>query len=180
MNEKRPTNEFDFQLVLQAISFAARKHVGQFRKDGQTPYLAHPLRVMTIAATEFGVRDPEVLAAAVLHDTIEDTTTDRDELSQHFGKRVARIVADLSKDKRLPDDKREQVYFDHLSQSPIEVKLCKFADTLDNLIDSASLPADGRAKTVARATELIRRLSPGWPAEWQHVVQQIQEQLERT
>ena len=89
-------------LLLAAISFAARAHQGHFRKDGETPYIAHPLRVMAVASLLFGVTDMETLMAAVLHDTIEDTKTDHDDLSQQFGSRVADYVAALSKDKRLP------------------------------------------------------------------------------
>jgi guanosine-3',5'-bis(diphosphate) 3'-pyrophosphohydrolase len=179
MNTTPITNPFQLEIVLRAISFAARKHLGQVRKDGETPYLAHPLRVMTILAIDFGVRDHEILAAAVLHDTIEDTTTDRDELSEQFGERVARTVADLSKDKRLPEDERERAYFDQLANGPIEVKLCKLADMLDNLMDSVSLPGGQRVKSVARATELLRRFSPGWPAQWQHALDRIRELVER-
>ena len=64
-------NRLDIRPILEAVSFAARKHVGHLRKDNATPYIAHPVRVMTILATVFQVEDPEVLAAAVLHDTIE-------------------------------------------------------------------------------------------------------------
>ena len=60
-------------LLLDAVSFAARAHQGQFRKDGRTPYASHPTRVCLVMRCVFGVEDPEVLAAAVLHDTIEDT-----------------------------------------------------------------------------------------------------------
>ena len=80
-------------LVLRAISFAARAHRYQLRKDGVTPYAAHPMRVMFIARDLFGVTDHQILAAAVLHDTIEDTTTDFDDLACQFGMDVAKWVA---------------------------------------------------------------------------------------
>src|SRR5256885_16211304 len=94
-----PTNSL---MLLEAISFAARKPQGQLRKAGRTPYFAHPVRVMMIVRDRWGVTDPEVLAAAVLHDTIEDTTTDYDDVVKRFGPRVAQFVALLTKDKRLP------------------------------------------------------------------------------
>lgn len=174
---KHSANEIDDQLVLRAISFAARKHDGQFRKDGRTPYIAHPLRVMTILVAKFGVRDADLLAAAVLHDTIEDTSTDRDQISEQFGERVAGFVADLSKDKRLPEADREPIYYDHLAKAPVEVKLCKLADSLDNLIDSAGLPPAERAKSADRARRLVGVFSPGFPPEWQHVLQSVREEL---
>jgi (p)ppGpp synthase/HD superfamily hydrolase len=142
-------NDSQLSSLLRAISFAAREHRHQTRKDGLTPYSAHVLRVMTIAAIEFGIDDPQVLTAAALHDTIEDTTVDRDELIEEFGERVAKIVATLSKDKRLPEDQRERIYFDGLAEAPVEVKLCKLADIIDNLIDSqACRPRIGGRRSI--------------------------------
>src|SRR5256885_16506317 len=94
-----PTNSL---MLLEAISFAARKHQGQLRKDDRTPYFAHPVRVMMIVRDRWGITDPEVLAAAGLHDTIEDTTTDYDDGTKRFGPRVAHPVPLLPKDNRLP------------------------------------------------------------------------------
>lgn len=72
-------------LVHRAVSFAARAHRQQCRKDGATPYIAHPVRVAFTLLTTFGIDDEQTLAAAVLHDTIEDTTTDFDDLAAEFG-----------------------------------------------------------------------------------------------
>ncbi len=94
--------EFDpaTRTLLDAISFATRAHHGQLRKDGRTPYVSHVYRVSLIVRHVFGIDDPAVLTAAVLHDTIEDTTTDFDDVEEHFGAEVAGWVARLSKDKR--------------------------------------------------------------------------------
>src|SRR5260370_39562517 len=88
--------------LLEAIAFAARAHQGQLRKDGRTPYVSHVYRVCLIVRQIFGVDDVSVLTAAVLHDTVEDTTTDFDDLAKEFGSEVAGWGAALSKDKRLP------------------------------------------------------------------------------
>jgi len=157
-------------MVLWALSFAARRHEGQVRKDGRTPYIAHPARVLAIMSIVFGVEDPETLAAAVLHDTIEDTTTDRDDLIEHFGPRVAEFVALLSKDTRLPEPEREARYLATLAAAPLEVKLCKLADTYDNMIDSSCLPEALRAKKRREARRLIELFEPGFPAPWRHVL----------
>src|SRR5262245_40634751 len=90
--------------LLDAVAFAARAHGHQVRKDGQTPYVSHPFRVCFVLRHVFGIEDEQVLTAAVLHDTVEDTTTDCDDLIERFGADVARWVAALTKDKRLPDD----------------------------------------------------------------------------
>src|SRR5262245_40001689 len=116
--------------VLKAISFACRKHQGQMRKDEITPYVAHPIRVMLCVLRELGQTDPDTLAAAVLHDTIEDTTTDYDEIAKEFNPRVAGYVALLTKDKRLPEEECEDRYFEGLRTALLPVKLCKLGDTV--------------------------------------------------
>jgi guanosine-3',5'-bis(diphosphate) 3'-pyrophosphohydrolase len=173
-------NRLDISPILEAVSFAARKHVGQLRKDNATPYIAHPVRVMTILATVFQVEDPEVLAAAVLHDTIEDTTTDRDELIEQFGERVAEMVAILSKDKRKRDAPREQEYFDGLRNAPIEVQLCKLADLYDNLSDAGNLLPTARGKTIAKAQQALEMLSPKFPDEYRWALERFGQQLKIT
>lgn len=164
-------------LVLNAISFAAREHQGQFRKDGKTPYIAHPTRVLTVMTSVFGMEDGEVLAAAALHDTIEDTTADRDDIIEHFGERIAEYVALLSKDKRLTEAERERTYFETLNTAPIEVKLIKLADTYDNLVDSAGSSDPARRKTIGKAEEILELFAAGFPEQWQHVLEQVRDQV---
>lgn len=160
-------------IVRRAISFAAQRHYGQMRKDRITPYVAHPFRVLLLLRDQFDVRDPEVLAAGVLHDTIEDTTTDYDDLLREFGARVAGFVATLTKDKRLEDGERERRYFEDLRAAPVEVKLCKLADSLDNVLDAAALPPDGRDKAVRKARHLLEIVGPGFPKEWSHALEKL-------
>jgi guanosine-3',5'-bis(diphosphate) 3'-pyrophosphohydrolase len=136
------------------------------------------MRVMTVLATVFGVKDPEVLCAAALHDTIEDTTADYDDLAKEFSPRVAGWVGELSKDKRLPEEIREKAYFAGLARASIEVKLCKMGDTYDNLKDSATLEAKGRFKAVAKARELVGLFEKGWPAEWKVVMEKVKAVIE--
>src|SRR5713226_1016830 len=94
--------------LLEAVSFAARAHRHQLRKDGQTPYVAHVFRVCLIVRHVFGIDDPHALMAAALHDTIEDTNTDFDDLEETFGREVAEWAATLCKDTRRPETEREQ------------------------------------------------------------------------
>jgi guanosine-3',5'-bis(diphosphate) 3'-pyrophosphohydrolase len=171
-------SQFDMQKLAEAISFAARAHQGHLRKDGRTPYVAHPMRVLTVLATVFGVEDRETLAAAVLHDTIEDTRTDHDDLSERFGRRVADFVAALSKDVRLPEEERERAYLAALIEAPIEVKLCKLGDVYDNLSDCATLEKKGRQRQIDKAKEIVAHFSPGFPEKWRHVLQAVEAQIE--
>lgn len=156
--------------LLAAISFAARAHRNHFRKDRETPYIAHPFRVTFILRHVFGVTDVETLTAAVLHDTIEDTTTDHDDLSERFGPRVADYVAALSKDKRLPEERREREYYDGLAAAPVAVQLCKLADVYDNLLDMHSLSAVSRLKAIGKAREALERFESGLSGDWQNVL----------
>ena len=151
--------------LLNAIAFAARAHRPQLRKDGQTPYVSHVFRVCLIVRQLFSIEDTDVLTAAVLHDTIEDTTTDRDDLIEQFGPTVAGWVAALSKDKRLPDDEREAAYCAALAQSSWQVKVCKLADIYDNLSDSGSLPLPARQKALQRTRSYLDALQLNLPAE---------------
>jgi (p)ppGpp synthase/HD superfamily hydrolase len=147
--------------LLEAVAFACRSHQGQLRGDGRTPYAAHPVRVALIMATVFGERRPEVLAAALLHDTIEDTGVDRDEVAERIGEPAAAWVAALTKDARLPEAEREEAYVAALGRAPEEVQLVKLADTLDNLLDAGGPGAPPPERTVAKARRLVAALAPG-------------------
>ncbi|MBI3267700.1 MAG: bifunctional (p)ppGpp synthetase/guanosine-3',5'-bis(diphosphate) 3'-pyrophosphohydrolase [Planctomycetes bacterium] len=137
----------------EAIAFAARKHSSQLRKDRATPYVVHPIRVMLVVLREFGQSDPNLLAAAVLHDTLEDTSADYDDLARLFNPTVASYVALLTKDKRLEEEVREDRYFAGLAGAPLPVKFCKVADTLDNLRDVKY--GGDKEKTLAKARRLL-------------------------
>src|SRR5689334_2895677 len=137
--------------LLDAVAFAARAHRHQLRKDGQTPYASHPFRVCLVLRHVFGIDDAQVLTAAVLHDTVEDTTTDCDDLIERFGPDVARWVAALTKDKRFPDEERERAYAAALTAGGWQVQVCKLADVFDNLLDSGHFPPEKRRKTFSRS-----------------------------
>jgi len=146
--------------LLEAIAFAARAHQGQLRKDGKTPYASHVFRVCFVLRHVFGIDDCQALTAAVLHDTIEDTTTDFDDLQEHFGQEIATWVAALSKDKRLPEPEREQAYVAGLAKAPWQVKVCKLADVFDNLSDC--LP-ERRARVFQNARRYLEGLRADLP-----------------
>jgi guanosine-3',5'-bis(diphosphate) 3'-pyrophosphohydrolase len=150
--------ESSYRPLLEAVAFAARAHRNQLRKDGETPYISHPFRVCLVVRDQFGVADPQVLTAAVLHDTVEDTTTDFDDLEEIFGREVAGWVATLSKDKRLPEGPREEIYCKALANGPWQVQVCKLADMFDNLFDSRNMPAPKRARTLQNARRYLDAL----------------------
>ncbi len=140
-------------LWMKAIAFAARAHDGQLRKDGVTPYVSHPFRVCMTLRDVFGVEDEDMLAAAALHDTIEDCGVDFDDINKEFGLCVADFVSKLSKDTRLQYEIREEAYFKQLREASDEVKLIKLADVYDNLIDSENAGSESFVKKTAAKTE---------------------------
>ncbi len=163
----------DFELLRKAVGLAAIRHQGQFRKDGRTPYVAHPMRVCLTVGQLFGVNDPKILAAALLHDLIEDTTVDRDDLIAEFGDEIAAWVAALSKDPRLPESEREQVYRKAIQAAPWQVKVIKLADTYDNLSD---VTAGGNAeKTRAKARAMLPTIESGLPERFSDAVRLVRE-----
>jgi guanosine-3',5'-bis(diphosphate) 3'-pyrophosphohydrolase len=145
---------------LEAVSFAARAHQGHVRKDGRTPYIAHPIRVAMTVALEFGCADEEVVAAALLHDVLEDTTRDYDDVHARFGKRVADLVSDVSKDSRLPEAERERSYDERLKLAPPAARLIKLADVHDNLLDADG--EESRRRLVEKADRALK-LAEGDP-----------------
>ncbi len=133
--------EGDLILVLHAASFAADRHRHQRRKDAAaSPYINHPLGLADILAREGGVSDPVVLAAALLHDTIEDTETTLDELEARFGKKVAAIVAEVTDDKSLSKEERKLLQIAKAPSKSTDAKLVKLADKISNLRDLVASP----------------------------------------
>jgi guanosine-3',5'-bis(diphosphate) 3'-pyrophosphohydrolase len=121
----------------EAAAMAARVHQNQKRKDRKkTPYFSHPARVALTVAVKFGCTDEKILAAAFLHDVLEDTLVDYDDLLRKFDKEIADIVAALSKDSRLVEPEREKKYDEELAKASWKTMLIKLADVHDNLADA--------------------------------------------
>ena len=128
----------ELALLLKALAFAAHKHRDQRRKDpAASPYINHPIALTNVLVNEGGVTDVEVLAAALLHDTVEDTDTTPEELVEAFGARIAHIVAEVTDDKALPKAERKRLQIEHAPHLSGEAKLVKLADKICNLRDVA-------------------------------------------
>src|SRR3954464_15560930 len=94
--------------IFRALKFAAEKHVHHRRKGGRDiPYINHPIAVATLLATVGKVTDANVLAAALLHDTVEDTATTHEELVEGFGVEIADLVAEVTDDPGLTSAQRK-------------------------------------------------------------------------
>ncbi|MEK7310836.1 MAG: HD domain-containing protein [Chloroflexota bacterium] len=120
-------------LIDSALIFAARAHHGQMRKSTDVPYIVHPVGVMLVLL-ECGETDPELLTAALLHDTVEDTGATLAELREMFGARVAAIVEGCSEPDRSDTwENRKQHTVAYLKTASRDVLLVSAADKLHNL-----------------------------------------------
>jgi myo-inositol-1(or 4)-monophosphatase len=125
-------------MIDEAILFAAKAHQNEVRKGNGQPYIFHPIEVLSLVSLMS--KDDEVLCAAVLHDTVEDTDVTREQIEAEFGSRVAALVAAESENKR-EDQKaedtwkiRKQETIDHLRRTTDrDVKILSLADKLSNL-----------------------------------------------
>ena len=127
-------------LVLKATQFAALKHCDQRRKDGKTPYIIHPISVAMILSEIGSIEDPEILSAALLHDTLEDTDTSAHELDKNFGSRVRIIVEELTDNDMLTFSQRKQMQIDNAPYLSKDATLVRIADKISNVSDVIENP----------------------------------------
>lgn len=127
--------------LIKGIAFAAEKHRNQRRKDAEaSPYINHPIALANVLANEGNIEDEEVLLAAVLHDTIEDTDTTFAEIVQLFGQDIADVVLEVTDDMSLPKAERKRLQVEHAPHISGKAQLVKLADKICNLRDIASSP----------------------------------------
>src|SRR5262249_18272774 len=126
----------DLELVTRAFGFAAAAHEGQQRRSG-SDFIEHPVRVARICAK---LRlDEQTLAAALLHDVVEDTDTDIEDVRSEFGDEVARLVEAVTKLTRIQFQSREQAEAENYRKmvvamsEDVRVILIKLADRLHNM-----------------------------------------------
>jgi len=128
----------ELTLLDRAIIFATKAHSGTTRKGTNVPYIVHPIEAAAIVSAM--TDDEEIIAAAVLHDVLEDTDATREELHARFGYRITELVANESEDKRrdLPASltwkirKQETITFLETRASR-DAKILALADKLSNL-----------------------------------------------
>jgi guanosine-3',5'-bis(diphosphate) 3'-pyrophosphohydrolase len=146
-------------LILKASKFAALKHRDQRRKDIMaSPYIIHPI-IVANELTKAGVSDSEIIAAALLHDTLEDTETTEDELIETFGERVCSMVVELTDDKDLPKKERKRLQIVHAPYLSPGAALVKVCDKIANVSDVTYNPpprwSDKRRKGYMLWAELV-------------------------
>jgi GTP diphosphokinase / guanosine-3',5'-bis(diphosphate) 3'-diphosphatase len=138
------TNPTAMGLVMRAMHFAADKHRFQRRKDEHaSPYINHPIDLANLLANEAHIADPIVIAAAILHDTVEDTETSLDEIEALFGVEIRAIVAEVTDDKALPKAERKRLQIEYAPRATFRAQQLKFADKICNVRDVAKSAPSG-------------------------------------
>lgn len=131
----------DLPLIIAALNYAAHEHKDQMRKGAHpTPYIHHPIALAHILTVEGGVLDPVVIAAALLHDTIEDCGVLPTYLAHLFGQEVADVVSEVTDDKALPKAQRKELQVEHAPHASPRAKLVKLADKIANVRDIGQCP----------------------------------------
>ena len=151
-------------IVERARHFCAIAHEGQLRAGGN-PYASHPIAVAGLVR-EQGVTDPEILAAACLHDVLEDTGVGREQLERCFTSRVAALVAEVTipPEAEKPFERKQQWLLEHARVLSPGAKWIKMADRAHNISELASRPDDKRLRYAKATVDLLEALRP-WPSE---------------
>src|SRR5438132_14015052 len=137
----KPMNPGSTRLLVDALAFAAYKHRRQRRKDPEaSPYINHPIALAHVLSSEAGISNTKVLAAAILHDTIEDTETTYEELRERFGRTIAGVVREVSDDKTLSTADRKRLQVEHAEHLSRRARLGKPADKSSKVREIAAEP----------------------------------------
>lgn len=149
----------DLSRLKSAYEFSKKAHKGQSRKFSKREFIIHPLRMVIRLYAEFGVEDSDVLIAALLHDTVEDTLITLQEIGNKFGDIVKDYVSWLTRNDAndsfltaLEKFNSKQKKYAALKDAPYEVKLIKTMDILDNMSDW----------TLIKSTDQLAQVMPRW------------------
>ncbi|MCH9674926.1 MAG: HD domain-containing protein [Gammaproteobacteria bacterium] len=127
--------------LLEVLAFSSDRHRNQTRKDSDaSPYINHPIEVARTLVSIGSVEDINVIAAALLHDTVEDTTTTEAELESLFGAAISSIVAEVTDDQSLRSDERKRLQIENTPTASHEAKLVKLGDKIANVTDVMRAP----------------------------------------
>lgn len=174
--------------LFDALLFAAQRHAGQLRKgDEAYPYINHPIAV-TELLVRCGVDDLDTLRAALLHDTVEDTSTTPEELAARFGDAVRDLVLEMTDDQDLAKAERKRLQIEHAPRLTPHAKRIKIADKTCNVLDIALGPPsdwshDRRVDYVDWAEAVVMRcVGVGPPAlerAWRDALERARRTLPR-
>ncbi|NPA42766.1 MAG: bifunctional (p)ppGpp synthetase/guanosine-3',5'-bis(diphosphate) 3'-pyrophosphohydrolase [Chlorobi bacterium] len=159
----QPLDESGRQLIRKAFETAKEAHARQRRKSGE-PFIFHPLEVAHIVAEQIGL-DATSIAAALLHDTIEDTDITAGYIRREFGEKITQIVEGLTKIKKLPKDKDFSIQAENFRKliltlnEDVRVILIKIADRLHNMRTMDSMPRHKQEKIASETLYIYAPLA---------------------
>lgn len=146
--------------IIKAINFAFASHNGQMRKYTNLPYIMHPVRVsMRVSRIERAT--DEMICAAVLHDVLEDTPVEYDEILSEFGEKVASLVSQLTnttKGLQFPRSVRRRMDHDRIEKCSGEAKLIKLCDRLDNISEISGAKPDFQKLYAKETISLLKAI----------------------
>lgn len=124
----------DIQTIVKAFDFAARKHSGQKRKgSGSQPYVNHLAEVAHLVSQATGGEDVGLIAAALLHDVVEDQAVTSEELTAEFGLDIAALIREVTDDKSIPKAERKRLQIESTPHKSVRARMLKIADKVSNL-----------------------------------------------
>lgn len=140
----------NISLILKALEFAAVRHRKQFRKgEDKSPYINHPIQVANLLVNEAGEMDPVLLAAAILHDVVEDTVDGKKEkkklvelIREEFGEDVLSVTLEVTDDKSLCKKDRKRLQVEHAPHLSVKARKLKIADKIMNVRDITNNPPE--------------------------------------
>ena len=152
----------DVVLVSRAYAFAAERHTGQFRKgkEQKEAYVNHPIEVAELVTIATKGKDHALIAAAVLHDTVEDTAATLADLGELFNAEIASLVAEVTDDKSLERDVRRRKQATEMKHKSDGAKMIKIADKISNLRGIIKLtheewPLEGQQAYLTFSREVV-------------------------
>ena len=164
-------------ILLRALYYAQNKHHDQTRKDeALSPYIDHLKKVAFTIMQVSNVNDMEIIAAALLHDTLEDTATNSEELEDLFGPRVCKLVEEVTDDKNLPKQERKERQIQSAANLSPDAVLIRIADKISNVRDVIHNPPkdwskERRVDYLNWADAVVKNC--------QHVNQALEEEFDR-
>lgn len=149
-------------ILEKALIFATDAHEGQVRKYTGDPYITHPIAVSKIVETI--TNDKDIIAAALLHDTVEDTEVTLEEIEENFGSRVAIFVENLTDISTLGQGNRKtrkRIDLEHTAQATPEAKTVKLADLIHNTGSITKYDSNFSKTYMNEKRELLKVLKEG-------------------
>ena len=161
-------------IILEACAFSTRMHAGQKRKYTDEPYVLHCLEVATIVAGANG--NTVMVAAALLHDVVEDTSATIAEIKQLFGTEISEAVAWLTDASTTADGNRatrKAIDRDHLAKAPADIKTVKLADIICNTRSIVEYGGDFKKVYLSEMEALLEVLIEGDSALWHQAKKEV-------